>query len=134
MLYKVVAEIDPQGDPLFVGTEMDCDACIQAFVKYGIPERKFLVIPPEHVDFKLPDDLAEAVVKEVVQRYVDGRDYSGYIREQAEHEVADMHDYELMEEYEECIYWDDEEDQDLIRMKECFNSYLAEKILLERGE
>jgi hypothetical protein len=61
--------------------------------------------PPK--PFKLPEGYRDRMEPMLIDRFVEGRDYSGYIREQATYEVEDMTDEQLFEEFEACFYDED---------------------------
>jgi hypothetical protein len=72
----------------------------------------------EYVDgskqpFELPDGYREKMTPILIETFAEGKDYSGYIYEQAESEVIEMNDEEFYESYCEChSYEEDGEEQD----------------------
>lgn len=63
--------------------------------------------------FKLPEGYREKMTPMLIDTFAEGKDYSGYMYEQAESEVVSMTDEEFYDAYCECLsYEEDGEEQD----------------------
>lgn len=83
-----------------------------------------------HEPFKLPEGYREKMTFSLVEAFVDGRDYSGYIREQSEYEIEDMSDEEFYQTYCECFY-DADDDTEEIQIINTIEDILAKEELEE---
>lgn len=126
-MYKLRGEF---GEAFFEGTLAECNQVRNAMIAYGILEHKLHIVYPEYHDFKLSDELKTRLYNETIDALTEGRDYSSYGRDTARDEVNDMSDYELISTYEGCIY-SDEECQLLEKACKEYESFLAERVLLE---
>lgn len=127
MDYKLRGEF---GEPFFEGTEKQVNMIKDAMIKYGIRDDKLCIIYPQHYDFKLPKDLKKKMVEAIIQAQTDGRDYGSYIRDEVGCEVKEYHDYELLSQYEESI-WSDEDDELLVRAGDLLNTFELETAIAE---
>jgi hypothetical protein len=136
-MYRVITEIG--GDEIFKGELEECKKIIEAFAKYGIPERKFIIEYPKHHGFQLSDRLKESIVRDLVQARYDGINYSDFVWEYAEDEITSLSDYGLINElefYEEVVEPEYEEDEHgefntfLRQAKNEYNNFIVDKELL----
>lgn len=118
------------GDVFFTGTKSEVNQVKNAMIAYGILDRKLHIVEPKYSDYKMPENIYISVYDEVVEHLAEGMSYSDYTYEMAKNYVNEMTDYDLFSKYEEIVHSDDDNNY-LKRMNEAFNSYKAEKILLE---
>jgi hypothetical protein len=95
-MYKIECEF---GNTIFRGTKTECLNVIQAFVEYGISERKLHIIPPQYHDYKIPSNIREKIVESVVEEFTTSKSECGYsyLREISQEEVENMDDVEIYE-------------------------------------
>lgn len=60
-MHKLTTELS--GDIIFEGTQIECERVLEAFKKYGVGERKFIITPPEKW---MSDNLREEIEDYIV--------------------------------------------------------------------
>jgi hypothetical protein len=130
-MYRLLSEVS--NTELFSGSLKECEKVIEAFVKYGIPERKLVIEYPEHHGFKISEKLRDVIVEELIDHRQSGIDYSGFTYEYAQDEIEALNDFGLLEElhfYREVF--DEEESISKLYKKASFEykNFLADKVIL----
>lgn len=65
-----------------------------------------------YVPWKLPEGLREKMEPALIESFAEGKDYGGYLYEQSEIEIDEMDDEEFYNNYVDCFWNEDEDEQD----------------------